>query len=139
MRRIFVLLAALMFWSAPLPAAAQDGPEMVTLKSGLKYQDLREGAGRRAGPMRMVTVDYVGWLEDGTKFDSSYDDGRPFLFSIGAGSVIKGWDEGVAGMREGGKRRLIIPSKLGYGARGAGKVIPPNSTLIFDVELLEVK
>ena len=111
----------------------------VTTSSGLKYVDLVEGAG--ASPMRgqMVTVHYTGTLEDGKKFDSSVDRGQPFVFQIGMGRVIKGWDEGVMTMKIGGKRKLIIPPQLGYGARGAGSVIPPNATLIFEVELLGVK
>ena len=86
-----------------------------------------------------VTVHYTGWLEDGTKFDSSVDRGQPFVFPLGRGRVIQGWDLGVAGMKVGGKRKLLIPAKLGYGKRGAGDAIPPNANLIFDVELLSVK
>jgi len=111
---------------------------MIELDSGLKYEDLEEGTGTEAAAGNKVTVHYTGWLEDGTKFDSSHDRSDPFRFSLGAGMVIKGWDEGVAGMKIGGKRKLTIPSNLGYGANGAGGVIPPNATLIFDVELLEV-
>ncbi|HFD31263.1 MAG TPA: FKBP-type peptidyl-prolyl cis-trans isomerase [Gammaproteobacteria bacterium] len=111
---------------------------MVELDSGLKYEDLEEGTGTEAVAGKKVTVHYTGWLEDGSKFDSSHDRNDPFQFSLGAGMVIKGWDEGVAGMKIGGKRKLTIPSELGYGANGAGGVIPPNATLIFDVELLEV-
>ena len=86
-----------------------------------------------------VTVNYTGWLTDGTKFDSSLDQGKPFTFSLGGGNVIRGWDEGVKGMRVGGKRKLTIPPDLGYGAAGAGSTIPPNSTLVFEVELLKVQ
>jgi len=111
---------------------------MVELHSGLKYEELEEGAGTEAEAGKKVTVHYTGWLENGTKFDSSLDRNDPFQFSLGAGMVIKGWDEGVAGMKIGGKRKLTIPSDLGYGASGAGGVIPPNATLIFDVELISV-
>ena len=110
-----------------------------TTASGLKYTDLQTGEGTEAQAGKTVDVHYTGWLENGTKFDSSKDHGRPFSFSLGAGQVIRGWDEGVAGMKVGGKRRLTIPASLGYGARGAGGVIPPNATLIFEVELLGVK
>ena len=106
--------------------------------SGLKYEDLEEGAGAEAQAGQQVTVHYTGWLTDGTKFDSSLDRNQPFSFALGKGQVIRGWDEGVQGMKEGGKRKLTIPPQLGYGARGAGGVIPPNATLIFEVELLEV-
>ena len=98
--------------------------------------DLLIGAGPTAESGQTVTVHYTGWLENGKKFDSSVDRGQPFSFPLGAGRVIKGWDEGVKGMKVGGKRKLTIPSKLGYGAQGAGGVIPPHATLIFDVELL---
>lgn len=111
--------------------------EMIT-DSGLKYEDLVEGTGESPRPGQMVVVHYTGTLEDGKKFDSSLDRGRPFEFAIGQGRVIKGWDEGVMSMKVGGKRRLIIPPALGYGNRDLG-VIPPNSTLIFEVELLELK
>ena len=111
-----------------------------TLASGLQFEDSVVGAGAEAQPGRNVTVHYTGWLyendEQGAKFDSSKDRGEPFVFPLGAGMVIKGWDEGVQGMKEGGQRTLIIPANLGYGARGAGGVIPPNATLKFDVELL---
>lgn len=107
--------------------------------SGLKYEDLNEGDGEVAtGPGQTVTVHYTGWLEDGTKFDSSVDRGDPFQFPLGVGMVIKGWDEGVAGMKVGGKRKLTIPSQLGYGAAGAGGAIPADATLIFEVELLKI-
>lgn len=112
-----------------------DAQEIVTA-SGLKYIDQTIGDGAEAVAGKMATVHYTGWLESGTKFDSSVDRGQPFPFPLGAGRVIKGWDEGVQGMKIGGKRRLTIPPDLGYGARGAGGVIPPNATLIFDVELL---
>jgi FKBP-type peptidyl-prolyl cis-trans isomerase len=107
--------------------------------SGLKYVDLQEGQGDQAKAGQTVSVHYTGWLENGTKFDSSHDRRQPFSFKLGAGQVIRGWDEGIAGMKIGGKRKLIIPSDLGYGARGAGGVIPPNATLIFEVELLGVR
>lgn len=110
-----------------------------TTASGLKYTDLQVGQGDEARAGKTVEVHYTGWLENGTKFDSSKDRGQPFKFPLGAGHVIRGWDEGVAGMKVGGKRKLVIPSELGYGARGAGGVIPPNATLIFEVELLGVK
>ena len=112
--------------------------EIVTA-SGLKYIDQKIGDGDVAVAGKMTTVHYTGWLENGKKFDSSVDRGQPFPFPLGAGRVIKGWDEGVQGMKIGGKRRLTIPPDLGYGARGAGGVIPPNATLIFDVELLGVQ
>ena len=104
----------------------------------LIIEDLVVGDGTEAQAGKEVTVHYTGWLTDGSKFDSSKDRFQPFSFPLGAGYVIKGWDQGVQGMKVGGKRRLVIPSALGYGARGAGGVIPPNATLIFDVELLGV-
>jgi peptidylprolyl isomerase len=111
----------------------------VTTGSGLQYIDVEHGSGDGPKAGETVVVHYTGWLEDGTKFDSSVDRGRPFSFAIGTGQVIRGWDEGLATMQLCGKRRLIIPSDLGYGARGSGNVIPPNATLIFDVELLEIR
>jgi FKBP-type peptidyl-prolyl cis-trans isomerase len=113
--------------------------KVVTTDSGLKYQDLKEGTGDKAKKGDTVAVHYTGWLKDGTKFDSSVDRGEPFEFTLGARMVIKGWDEGVQGMKVGGKRKLIIPPELGYGKKGAGKVIPPDAQLTFDVELLKIK
>jgi FKBP-type peptidyl-prolyl cis-trans isomerase len=118
-------------------AAAKENKEVVT-PSGLKYVDLKIGGEAEARSGAVVEVHYTGWLLDGTKFDSSRDRNRPFRFKLGAGQVIKGWDEGVAGMRVGGKRKLIIPPELGYGRQGAGGVIPPGATLVFEVELLNV-
>jgi FKBP-type peptidyl-prolyl cis-trans isomerase len=111
----------------------------VTTSSGLKYVDQVLGTGDVAVAGKTTTVHYTGWLENGKKFDSSVDRGQPFSFPLGGGRVIRGWDEGVEGMKVGGKRKLTIPSDLGYGSRGAGGVIPPNAILIFDVELLGVK
>lgn len=106
--------------------------------SGLKYEDLASGEGAEAASGDRVDVHYTGWLENGEKFDSSLDRNQPFSFSLDKGQVIRGWDEGVQGMRVGGKRKLTIPAHLGYGQRGAGGVIPPGATLIFEVELLSV-
>jgi peptidylprolyl isomerase len=113
--------------------------EEVVTSSGLKYIDMVVGEGKSPQKGANVTVHYTGYLTDGTKFDSSVDREEPFQFVLGVGRVIKGWDEGVASMRIGGKRKLIIPPQLGYGERGAGTVIPPNAELIFDVELIAVK
>lgn len=110
----------------------------VTTPSGLKYVDVVEGTGATPETGQTVFVHYTGTLEDGTKFDSSRDRNRPFSFRLGTGQVIKGWDEGISTMKVGGRRELIIPPQLGYGARGAGGVIPPNATLMFDVELLQI-
>lgn len=109
-----------------------------TTASGLVYEDIEVGTGDVATAGQEVTVHYTGWLTDGQKFDSSRDRMQPFTFPLGAGHVIKGWDEGVQGMQVGGKRKLTIPAELGYGMRGAGGVIPPNATLVFDVELLSI-
>jgi len=111
----------------------------VRTSSGLAYQDLQVGTGSSAASGMSVKVHYTGWLKDGTKFDSSLDRNEPFSFVMGKGEVIRGWDEGIRSMKVGGKRRLIIPPKLGYGKEGAGDKIPPNATLIFDVELLSVE
>ncbi|MDO9453275.1 MAG: FKBP-type peptidyl-prolyl cis-trans isomerase [Stagnimonas sp.] len=115
---------------------------MQTTASGLQYEDTIPGTGAEAKAGQRVSVHYTGWLfnngTQGGKFDSSKDRGQPFQFGLGAGQVIKGWDEGVQGMKVGGTRRLVIPAELGYGARGAGGVIPPNATLLFEVELLAV-
>lgn len=113
--------------------------EEITLKSGLKYVDVEVGEGPAAVSGREVTVHYTGTFPNGKKFDSSVDRDEPFTFKLGAGHVIKGWDEGVAGMRIGGKRKLVIPPELGYGSRGAGSVIPPGAVLHFEVELLGVE
>ena len=115
------------------------GAKMTTTPSGLKYEDEVVGTGPSPKSGQLVKVHYTGRLVNGTKFDSSVDRGQPFEFTIGVGQVIKGWDEGVSTMKVGGKRKLVIPSELGYGARGAGSSIPPNATLVFDVELLGIK
>ena len=108
----------------------------ITTASGLQYEEITVGSGATAKAGNLVSVHYTGWLTDGKKFDSSKDRNEPFDFNLGAGQVIKGWDEGVQGMQVGGVRKLTIPPTLGYGARGAGGAIPPNATLIFEVEFL---
>jgi FKBP-type peptidyl-prolyl cis-trans isomerase len=118
--------------------AAETTGNEITTASGLMYEDLVAGTGPAAQAGDVVSVHYTGTLTNGEKFDSSLDRGTPFQFELGAGRVIRGWDEGVAGMQIGGKRKLIIPPELGYGAQGAGASIPPNSTLIFEVELLDI-
>jgi FKBP-type peptidyl-prolyl cis-trans isomerase len=122
-------------------APAAGGPtavtgEPITSPSGLKYWDIKVGTGSKAFPGLNVTVHYTGWLESGKKFDSSLDRNQPFRFALGKGQVIPGWEEGISGMRVGGKRRLRIPSKLAYGTTGFGNLIPPGATLIFDIQLL---
>jgi peptidylprolyl isomerase len=124
--------------AAGVKQAPPGGTAVVKTSSGLTYVDIVSGNGPEPSPGKPVKVHYTGWLENGTKFDSSVDRGQPFIFAIGAGEVIPGWDEGVKTMRVGGKRKLIVPPQLGYGAGGAGNVIPPNATLIFEVELLDV-
>ena len=130
------LCLALFFLQPDVQAGKE---QVVTTPSGLQYIDVVTGNGKVAQPGDMAVVHYTGWLKDGTKFDSSKDRNQPFQFNLGAGRVIKGWDEGVVGMKVGGTRKLIIPPELGYGARGAGRVIPPNATLTFEVELLDLR
>ena len=136
---VTLLLVALAGCSTQQGSSGDQASKEVTTPSGLKYTDTVVGNGATAEKGKLVTVHYIGYLMDGKKFDSSVDRGQPFQFNLGAGKVIKGWDEGVAGMKVGGKRTLIIPPDLAYGARGAGGVIPPNATLKFDVELLGVQ
>jgi FKBP-type peptidyl-prolyl cis-trans isomerase len=138
-----VAALSLLFATSARAGEAAAGPSKTTGKgtktaSGLQYWDLKKGTGAVAKAGATVKVHYTGWLTDGKKFDSSVDRNEPFEFKLGAGMVIPGWDEGVAGMKIGGKRQLRIPPDLGYGARGAGGAIPPNATLVFDVELLGV-
>lgn len=126
---------------APSPTVTQ-GSTAATMKktpSGLQYEDLVAGSGNTPSPGKQVTVHYTGWLTNGTKFDSSLDSNQPFTFTIGKGEVVPGWDEGVMTMKIGGKRKLVIPPELGYGAAGAGGVIPPNATLVFEVILLDIR
>jgi FKBP-type peptidyl-prolyl cis-trans isomerase FkpA len=120
------------------PPAIDSSIQTVTTDSGLQYQDIVVGTGAEAQPGSTVSVHYTGWLTDGTKFDSSVDRNKPIVFPLGVGRVIRGWDEGVSGMKVGGKRRLTIPADLAYGEQGSAPVIPPNAVLIFDVELLDV-
>ena len=132
-------LAVLLAVPAFAAKDAAKGAKIVTTTSGLKYIDQVVGKGASPVKGKQVKVHYTGTLENGKKFDSSLDRNEPFVFVIGMGQVIQGWDEGVMSMKVGGKRKLIVPAKLGYGAAGAGGVIPPNATLIFDVELLDVQ
>jgi FKBP-type peptidyl-prolyl cis-trans isomerase len=142
-----ILLVMLVLAGISLMIASTDGGDkkkeeekVITTKSGLKYVEQKIGDGKEAKAGNNVSVHYTGTLANGKKFDSSRDRNKPFSFDLGNGDVIKGWDEGVAGMKEGGKRKLIIPPELGYGARDVGNgLIPANSTLIFEVELLKVK
>ena len=117
---------------------AEPGREVIT-PSGLRYVDLRLGQGDEAATGKIVEVHYVGWLEDGTRFDSSRDQDRPLTFRLGAGDAIKGWDEGLVGMKVGGKRKLVIPPVLGFGRQGVGSVVPPNAILYYEFELLGVR
>ncbi|MEA3309060.1 MAG: FKBP-type peptidyl-prolyl cis-trans isomerase [Chloroflexota bacterium] len=142
MRKVGLALAAvavliIIIWLVS-SAGGSEG-KVITTDSGLQYVDLVVGDGAAPVMGDTVVVHYTGWLADGTKFDSSVDRGEPFEFEIGMGRVIFGWDEGVATMKVGGKRRLIIPSELAYGVDGFGEVIPPNATLTFEVELLDIK
>jgi len=138
-----VLASAIIVAPAPINRSQAAANEVIEMPNGLKYTDTKVGDGAEATAGKKVSVHYTGWLYNngtkGAKFDSSLDRGQPFQFALGAHQVIAGWDEGVAGMKVGGKRTLVIPPELGYGARGAGGVIPPNSTLMFDVELLGVQ
>lgn len=119
---------------------AQSEPEAVTTESGLQYVDLEEGMGPAVRKGDVIEVHYVGWLPGTDKaFDSSHARGRPFRFRVGRGEVIEGWDEGVVGMKVGGKRRLLIPPELGYGKRGAGQAVPPDATLLFEVEIVGIR
>ena len=148
MRRSSVALFALILaaWgggdsksAAASPGAAVDSAALTKTASGLQYQDVVVGTGPEAKAGQTAVVHYTGWLTDGTKFDSSRDRGQPFSFPLGGGQVIAGWDEGVAGMKVGGRRKLVIPPDLGYGAMGSPPVIPASATLVFDVELIGVE
>jgi FKBP-type peptidyl-prolyl cis-trans isomerase len=147
-RKSIAFIALILFAMAGIASAGRadtntDSPTKVdgkpkTTISGAQYWDITVGTGATASPGKNVQVHYTGWLTSGKKFDSSVDRGRPIAFPLGNGRVIKGWDEGIAGMKVGGKRQLRIPPDLAYGNRGFGTVVPPNATLIFDVELIAV-
>ena len=140
MKTLTAALFALGMFMTPLTqGATMSEATTTTTASGLKYEDVKVGAGETATAGKTVSVHYTGWLTDGKKFDSSKDRGKPFEFPLGGGRVIKGWDEGVQGMKIGGVRKLTIPSSLGYGSRGAGGVIPPDAMLVFEVELVGVR
>lgn len=137
---VLALIGLAVALSDPSLAQGQDKEKkIVKTDSGLQYQELKEGTGDAAKKGDTVEVHYTGWLKNGKKFDSSLDRGQPFSFKLGAGMVIKGWDEGVQGIKVGGKRKLMIPPELGYGKKGAGDAIPPDADLIFEVELLKIK
>jgi len=135
---VVLVSMGLLFLSSP-SSSKGDAEKLEKTPSGLEYVDLVVGKGGQPRKGQRVVVHYTGWLKNGDKFDSSVDRGEPFSFQIGVGQVIRGWDEGVMTMRVGGKRKLIIPSDLAYGRRGAGRAIPPNATLVFEVELLDLK
>lgn len=137
--KLGLILFALAFLGGQESGPAKVSGEGVKTASGLQYWDLVVGKGAAAVKGKRVRVHYTGWLLDGKKFDSSHDGGHPFVFVLGTGHVIPGWDEGIQGMKEGGKRQLRIPPELGYGEQGAPPDIPPNSTLIFDVELINAE
>jgi len=140
MKTLIAALAAVgMLTTTPLQGATMSESKTVTTASGLRYEDVKVGTGETATAGKMASVHYTGWLTDGKKFDSSKDRGQPFEFPLGGRRVIAGWDEGVQGMKVGGVRKLTIPAELGYGSRGAGGVIPPNATLVFEVELLGLR
>jgi peptidylprolyl isomerase len=136
---LWLMAAPILATFSSRAAHAAQGAKVITTSSGLRYVDVVVGTGATPKPGQTCIVHYTGTLENGKKFDSSRDRNEPFSFTIGQGQVIKGWDEGVSTMKVGGRRTLTVPASLGYGARGAGGVIPPNATLIFDVELLGVE